>query len=205
MKLKQTWLVALLLVLPAFAPAQESSAKSSDASCVGAEPELADIIKSYSKRTGKKFIVDPRVRAMGGLVGIDACKITYEQLLMLASVHMFVLVPQGDVTVVIPDAGARQQPTPVYTDTRFKAPDDEWVTLLLSAKNVCAASTVPILRPLMPQAAHLAANPQTNQVIITDRAVNARRIAALFEGLDKAAPAGQKCAPEVWTPRAESK
>ena len=176
--------IVALASLPLVAGAQSSESK------LGLEPELADVIAGYAKRSGKKFIVDPRVRAQGGLVGIDANKITYEQLLTLGTVHMFVMVPQGDVTVVVPDAGARQLPTPVYTDLRFKAADDEWVTLVLSAKNACTAQMVPILRPLMPQAAHLAANPRSNQLILTDRAVNARRIAALVDKLDDATPAG---------------
>ena len=46
----------------------------------------------------------------------------------------------------------------------------------------------------MPQAAHLAANPQSNQLLIADRAVNARRIATLVEKLDDATPAGRACA-----------
>jgi general secretion pathway protein D len=114
-------------------------------------------------------------------------------LLALATVHQFVVVTSGDVTIVVPDAGARQLPTPVYTDARFKAADDEWVTLLLSAKNACTAQLVPILRPLMPQAAHMAAHPQSNQMIITDRAANARRIADLISRIDNAATDGRGC------------
>lgn len=194
MKLKQTGLVALLIALPALAPAQDSGAAKSIGTRQNDSLELADIIASFSKRTGRKFIVDPRVRAIGGLVGIDAGKITYEQLLALVSVHGFIAVTQGDLLIVSPDASARQAPTPVYTDARFKAADDEWVTLLLPVKNACAGQLVPVLRPLMPQAAHLAANPQTNQLIVTDRAVNARRLAGLIDKMDDAAPAGQRCA-----------
>jgi len=186
--------VGLLLALPLSATAADGSAPAGSSTALGAEPELADIIKAYARRTGKKFIIDPRVRAMGGLAGIDPDKISYEQLLALTSVHGFVAVQQGDLVVVTVDAAARQQPTPVYTDTRFKALDDEWVTLLLGAKKICVANIVPILRPLMPQAAHLAANPQSNQLLITDRAVNARRIATLVEKLDDATPAGRACA-----------
>jgi general secretion pathway protein D len=204
MKLKKTGLVALLCALPAFALAQDSGAgKPASGASAGDERELADVIRGFSKRTGKKFIVDPRVRATGGLVGIDANKITYEELLTLATVHQFVVVTQGDVTVVLPDANARQQPTPVYTDARFKALDDEWVTLLLSPKNACTAHLVPILRPLMPQAAHLAADPMSNQIIVSDRAVNVRRIANLIARLDDAAPAGRGC-PD-WQPAAAQK
>jgi general secretion pathway protein D len=204
MNLRQTGIVALLCALPAFASAQDSGAgKTASGASDRDHPELADIIESFSKRTGRKFIVDPRVRATGGLVGIDANRITYEELLALASVHQFVVVTQGNVTIVAPDAGARQQPTPVYTDARFKALDDEWVTLLLSAKNACTAHLVPILRPLMPQAAHLAADPMSNQIIVSDRAVNVRRIANLIARLDDAAPAGRGC-PD-WQPSAAPK
>ncbi|MEO8063368.1 MAG: hypothetical protein ABI821_11550 [Pseudomonadota bacterium] len=194
MNLKQVCLVALMFALPAFAQGQESSAaKGSGCANTGDCLELADIIRSFSKRTGRIFIIDPRVRAMGGITGVDTNKITYEQLIELATVHQFVVVPQGDVTVVVPDANARQQATPVYYDTNFKALDDEWVTLLLTGKNACTAYLVPILRPLMPQAAHLAANAQSNQIVVVDRAVNARRIAQLFYRFDEAAPAGRRC------------
>jgi general secretion pathway protein D len=190
--------VAAVATLPLVCGAADSASKSAESGT-----ELAGIIANYAKRSGKPFIVDPRVRAEGGLVGIDPDKITYEQLLALASVHQFVVVRSGDLTIVVPDAGARQLPTPVYTDARFKALDDEWVTLLLSTKNVCAAHLVPILRPLMPQAAHMAAHPQSNQMIVSDRAVNARRIAELIGRIDSAAPAGVGC-PD-WQPAPANK
>lgn len=190
--------IAAVATLPLVCGAADSASKSAESGT-----ELAGIIANYAKRSGKPFIVDPRVRAEGGLVGIDPDKITYEQLLALASVHQFVVVRSGDLTIVVPDAGARQLPTPVYTDARFKALDDEWVTLLLSTKNVCAAHLVPILRPLMPQAAHMAAHPQSNQMIVSDRAVNARRIAELIGRIDGAAPAGAGC-PD-WQPAPANK
>jgi general secretion pathway protein D len=195
MKIVKTLIVTAVATLPLICGAEGSVSKSGDAGM-----ELSDIIAGYAKRSGKKFIVDPRVRAMGGLVGIDADKITYEQLLALAWVHQFVMVTTGDVTVVVPDANARQMPTPVYTDAKFKALDDEWVTLLLTAKNACTPNLVPILRPLMPQAAHLAANPYSNQIVVSDRAVNVRRIAGLIDRMDAAAPGGRGC--QDWPPAA---
>jgi general secretion pathway protein D len=198
MQILKSMTILAVASLPLVCGAQESVSKSGDAGV-----ELTDVLSRYAKRHGKTFIVDPRVRATGGLVGIDADKITYEQLLALASIHGYVVITSGEVTIVTPDVGARQQPTPVYTDARFKALDDEWVTLLLSAKNACTAHLVPILRPLMPQAAHLAAEPMSNQIVVSDRAVNARRIANLIERIDAAAPAGRGC-PD-WQPAAAPK
>jgi general secretion pathway protein D len=94
---------------------------------------------------------------------------------------------------IVPDASARQLPIPVTNEVPAKALDDEYVMVMFQAKNMCAAQSVPVLRPLMPQAAHLAAFPQTNTLLISDHAANARRIVEMAERLDKAAPAGQKC------------
>jgi general secretion pathway protein D len=72
--------------------------------------------------------------------------------------------------------------------------NDEIVTLVVQAKNACAAQLVPVLRPMMPQAAHLAAEVQSNSLIISDRSSNARRIAVLFEKLDQATSGKRDCA-----------
>ena len=70
---------------------------------------------------------------------------------------------------------------------------------------MCVAQAVPVLRPLMPQAAHMAADVQSNTLIISDRAANARRIVDMVERLDKAAPAGQKCPPDMSPPAKSDK
>jgi general secretion pathway protein D len=182
-----------LASMPLAAAAQAAPPCASSSSGSSASPELYDIIQSFSKRTGKKFNIDPRVRAIPGFAGIDPDKLTYEQLLATFTVHQFASVVQGDVVVVVPDAYARQLPTPVYTDTRFKAVDDEWVTLLLTPKKTCAAHLVPILRPLMPQAAHMAADMNSNSLVLTDRAANVRRVADLVDRLDQGASGKVDC------------
>jgi general secretion pathway protein D len=177
-----------LVSLPLAAAAEDTAPR--------ADPEGADIIRSFAKRTGKKFIIDPRVRFIPGFAGIDPDRITYEQLLATLSVNQFATFVQGDVVTVVPDANARQLPTPVYSDANFKAGDDEWVTLLLTPKKACTPHLVPILRPLMPQAAHMAADLNSNSLIMTDRAANLRRVADLVERLDKAATGKLACGGE---------
>jgi general secretion pathway protein D len=65
----------------------------------------------------------------------------------------------------------------------------KWVTGVLRPKNAPAASMFPIMRPMMPKAGHLAANPESNSVIIVDRLGNARRIFSLIRQLDEDSPA----------------
>lgn len=188
----------LMIIAAASLPLAAASAEPKPCAATGAVPaagpEMSDIIQNFSKRTGRKFNIDPRVRAIPMFAGIDPDKITYEQLLATLSVHQFVTYVQDDVVFVLPDALARQLPTPVYTDTSFKADDNEWVTLLLSPKKACVAHMVPILRPLMPQAGHMAAYPDSSSLVLTDRSANLRRIADLVDKLDKAATGKQDCA-----------
>jgi len=53
---------------------------------------------------------------------------------------------------------------------------------------VPAAQLVPILRPLLPQYAHLAALPYENTLLIVDRYANVKRIEAIVKALDVGTP-----------------
>ena len=66
-------------------------------------------------------------------------------------------------------------------------------SLVPDERYVSASYAVPILRPMMPQAAHLAAAPQGNTIVLVDHAANARRVADAFRRIDQATPPGQKC------------
>jgi general secretion pathway protein D len=188
--------ILLLAAAPAFA---EDRAKL----CCVPTVELQELITQVGKRTGTQFVVDPRVRGEVLLTGFDVEKVDYSKLLSILNVNQFGTYRQGDYVVILPDVNARQLPTPVYTEANFKADANEYVTLMLTARNACAAHTVPVLRPLMPQAAHLAAEVGSNTLIISDRASNVRRIADMVARLDKASPAGRGC-PE-WQPAAAPK
>jgi general secretion pathway protein D len=205
MKMHRSWALAALAVPVLALAAEPTSAPSIGAASAGGM-ELTDLIDKVAKRTGKQFMLDPRVRATVPEAGIDLGKVDYAKLLAILTIHQFATYESNGVVKVLPDASARQMPIPVTTDVPAKALDDEYVTVLFQAKNMCSAQAVPVLRPLMPQAAHLAAFPQANTLLISDHAGNARRIIDIAERLDKAAPAGQKCTPEMWPPaKSESK
>jgi general secretion pathway protein D len=150
------------------------------------------MIATVAKKTGKKFVVDPRVRANVILAGEEPSEITYAQFLTVLEVYGFIAVDDGGLVRVLPDTGMRQEPIPTITskDTR---PASECVTQIVPLKYVSAAQLVPILRPMLPQYAHLAALPSANTLIISDRFANVRRIEALAKSLDtpenKPAPA----------------
>jgi general secretion pathway protein D len=88
---------------------------------------------------------------------------------------------------VIPDAIVRQLPVPLVTGKQTR-PQAEYVTKVIAVKSVPAAHLVPILRPMLPQQAHLVALPCTNSLIIVDTFGNIRRLEELVQSLDRGEP-----------------
>jgi general secretion pathway protein D len=205
MKTYRHWALAMMLASPVLASAAEPTTPPCAASSGAVDGiELTDLIDKVAKRTGKQFVIDPRVRAQVPKAGIDLDKVDYPKLLAILAVNQFGTYEANGVVRVVPDANARQMPVPLTTEVPANALDDEYVTVIITAKNMCMMHAVPVLRPLMPQAAHMAADVQSNSLIISDRAANARRIVDMVERLDKAAPAGQKCPPDsFWSTKSD--
>jgi type II secretory pathway component GspD/PulD (secretin) len=169
--------VALVLTIPDVALAQSASASA-------AGTPLVQLIESVSKKTGKNFILDPRVAGIAVLVGIDPSKVTYPELLTILQVNGYAAVESNGLVRVIPDSIGRSAPSPLI-DGNDKHPDAEIVTRVLRVKSIPSPQIVPILRSLLPQSAHLAAFPCTNELLIVDTYANVRRIEGIVATMDK--------------------
>jgi general secretion pathway protein D len=179
----------------AFGQAETSSSMS-----VANGTPLVQLIETVSKKTGKNFILDPRVGGNVVLVGMDPSKITYADLLTVLQVHGFAAFESGGLVRIIPDALARANPSPLITGND-KHPDSEMVTRIIRVKSVPAAQLVPILRALLPQNAHLAAIICTNELIMVDSFANVRRIESVVAAMDKGDPLPlEKCDARVRAP-----
>jgi general secretion pathway protein D len=176
--------IALLALFSA--PSAGAQSEASAATREDAVP-LEKLIETVAKRTGKTFIVDPRVQGQALLIGDDPAKLDYAKLLSVLQVHGFAVVANGDVVRVIPDATVRQQPVP-HLAGKESHPDAEYVEKTITVKNVPAAQLVPLLRPLLPQGAHLVAFPCTNMLMIVDTFGNVQRIEKLVRTLDVGGP-----------------
>ncbi len=195
---------AYLLVGTSTATAQmpdATNAESAPAVRQSTEPTvpIERLIAAVAKKSGKLFIVDPRVRADVVLIGHPASELTYPEFLGVLAVYGFVAVEEGPYVRVVPDANARVLPVPTITprDTR---PGAEIVSEVIAVKNISAAQLVPILRPLVPQYGGLVAFPQTNSLIIVDHFDNVRRVEGIVREVD-AAGANRPKPPAESTPR----
>jgi general secretion pathway protein D len=149
--------------------------------------DLAQVVEVVGAVTGKIFIIDPRVRAQVTIISSTPLPPSqlYETFLSILQVHGFVAVPSGNVVKIIPDANARQVPANDLPD-RVSSSSDEIVTQVVPVRNINATQLVPILRPLMPQQAHLVGSQAGNALILSDRAANVNRIIRIIQRIDQA-------------------
>jgi general secretion pathway protein D len=154
---------------------------------MGGNLPLGELLESIAKKSGKTFIVDPRAPSQVSVIGKTAASIGYNDLGPILAVAGFVMVEDGSVVKILPDANARMQATPVMLG-KDSAPDDKIVTSVIHVKSGVASRMVPILRPLLPQWGHLASDACSNDLLIVDTAANVKRIAAIVQALDVGEP-----------------
>ena len=151
------------------------------------DAEIGQVIEAVAAATGKTIIPDPRIRAQ--VTMLSQTPMTpdafYEAFLALLSVHQFVAVESGGIIKIVPDANQRQMPNKDLPQS-IDRNSEEVITQVVAVQNVNAAQLVPVLRPLMPQNAHMAAYPAGNILILSDRASNVSRIMRIIARIDQA-------------------
>ena len=145
--------------------------------------ELAPLLQRVERASGKKFLVDPRLGGRLYLSGVDPNDVTYPVLLAILRINGWAAFESEGRVNIVPDPVIRFH-APIVQSDDASIPADLYVTRVLKTVNVDTAQLVPILRPLLSQAAHLAAHLDTNQLIVEDRYENVQRITALVRSLD---------------------
>ena len=183
-------LLSLLLCLPllAFAAPEQTGIVKQDSGEFTINLRDADIrafISSVADITGQNFVVDPRVK--GNVTVISSAptdaKALYDVFLSILKVHGFAAIPSGNVVKIVPDATAKQEGQD--TPASFVARDnDALVTAVVPVRHVSAPELVAVLRPLLPQEAHLAGFAASNVLVIADSGVNVRRMMRIVAQLD---------------------
>lgn len=190
--------VALLTIIaaPSAGAQVEREEGKSPPTLAGAVP-IERLIAAVAKRTGKKFIVDPRLRGDATVVGQEPTSIDYPALLLILHVHGFAAVEDGGYVHVIPDANIRQYPVPLATGKESYA-EAEYVSKLIPLKSAPAAHLVPVLRPLLQQAGHLVALPCKNTLLIVETFANVKRIEQIARALDVGEPLTPPSCSQEW-------
>ena len=177
----RVWLAALCLLLPFSAIAQDYTVNLK-------ETDIQELIKFVADATGTTIVVDPSVK---GKVKVVSSKPVsrdelYDLFLSILDVHGYTAVRSGGVVRVIQSKDARSAPVTVG-DANTRGVNDEYVTQVIRLENISAAKLIPVLRPLVPQQAHMAAYAPSNAIIISDVASNISRIQEIIERMDRSA------------------
>jgi general secretion pathway protein D len=180
-------------------------ARSQESETPGGEDErgvpIEELISAVAKKTGKQFMVDPRVRARVTLIGQELSTFDYPDLIAVLRMHGFASFENSGYVNVMPDASARQWPVPIVSG-RESLPDASVVTKVIPVKSISAALLVPVLRPMIPQYGHLVAYPCRNTLIIVDTYANVKRIEKIVENMDVGEPyKSPLCAAEQAAPK----
>lgn len=146
---------------------------------------LADVMAAVRKNSKKTFLVHSRINPDVAIGQASIRDIDYALLLQILRNNDLAAATVDGVVNIVPVSIIRQYPLPMISSSESDLSDEEWVTGVLQLENTPARALIPIMRPLMPQAGHLAASPNSNSVIIVDRLGNARRIIAMMKELDQ--------------------
>lgn len=152
------------------------------------DTDIQELIKFVAQATDTTIVVDPAVK---GKVKVVSSKPVsrdelYELFLSILEVHGYTAVRSGGVVRVIQAKDARSSPVGV-SDGDPGRTTDEYVTQVIRLENISAAKLIPVLRPLVPQQAHMAAYSPSNAIIISDVSSNIDRIRGIIERMDRSA------------------
>ena len=173
--------VTAALTLSAVSAAQEYTVNLKDT-------DIQEFIKFVADVTGTTMVVDPNVK---GKVRVISSKPVsqaelYDLFLSILDVQGYTAVRSGQVVRIVPSKDARSSPVPIMDD-QSAVGNDEYVTQVIRLDNISAAKLIPVLRPLVPQQAHMAAYAPSNAIIISDIRSNIGRIVDIIERMDRSA------------------
>ena len=175
------------LVAPPAAAEEDDWAEHGDGITLNfEEADIKSVIALVSERTGRNFIVDPRVR--GEITIISHQPIDDEQLyqvfLSALQIHGFAAIPVEGATRIIPKDIASRDQTPVADDA---APGDgyDFVTRVLEVDHAEASEVVSLLRSFLSDEAELVAHDETNTLILSESAGNIERARRVLDRIDR--------------------
>jgi general secretion pathway protein D len=180
-------LTVIYLAIGTVAHGQTSDAPASSSTETQGGVPIDQIVAIIAKKNGKRFVLDPRVHANVVLIGSTPSDLTYSEFLTVLEVYGFAAVESGKLVRIVPDANLRQYATPIIT-AKDTFPGSEFVTAIITVKNVSAAQLIPLLRPMVSQYGHMAAYPSTNTLMLSDHFDNVRRLEGIIRTIDSEKP-----------------
>ena len=150
----------------------------------GASVTLSSLVKVLAKNNDIKIMYPEELRSITlHSSGINSSVVSYSELSTILNVHNYAIYKEGEIYVVKGKKYLRHSAISSYTEGEEYYPS-QILSKIIYVQNACVATLLPLIRPLVPQHAHLAANATSNAVLITDIFENIQRIESIILDLD---------------------
>lgn len=149
--------------------------------------ELAVVIETIARITGRNFIYDDRVRGRVTIVSpsevsVDEAYAVFESVLKIKG---FTAVPgPGGVLKIVPIRDAKESSIDTIRGDRQSPNRDNFVTRLVPLLYIDAEAITNTIKPLVSKDASMVAYVPTNTIIITDTEANIRRLMSILDAID---------------------
>ena len=152
------------------------------------DAEIHAVLQWIAEATGKRVVVDPRVRGNVTILARDpmSAEEAFRVVITALNVYGYTAIEQDGVLQIVPAANLKTGATQAL-DALAAPQADMAVNEVLRLNNLPAEQLANVLRPLVPAHSNLAAVPGGNSLLITDTANNVQRIIRLARELDRMA------------------
>jgi general secretion pathway protein D len=150
--------------------------------------DVKDVIRWASDLTEKSIIIHPGVagKKISVVAGDPLTRAeAWQVLLSTLQLNGIAVMESEDTVKILPEQEAKSEKIPMSDEGR-KSGQEDMVVRIIKVKNLAATQLINLLKPLTPQSAHFAAYPETNTIILADRAGNIERIVDIISNIDKA-------------------
>ena len=148
------------------------------------DADIKAFINEVATITDQNFVLDPRINGNVTVISNRALSRDqiYELFLSVMQVNGIAAIKSGTTTKLVPDNVAKQ--SGIAVDLRGDMVGEALTTRVIYLTNTQAADVLGVIRPLMPQAAHAAAVPGINALVLSDRADSLNQLTTLIRDLD---------------------
>jgi general secretion pathway protein D len=154
------------------------------------ETPLADVVKFMAQVTGRNFILTDDLKGEVTIISHKPVTVrtAYEAFISALEVYGYTTVTVGGMTKIVATSNAANAPIPIYASGIIPYDTDNFVTQVIQLENVSVSDISSVVKDLGGKGAKIIAYAPTNTLIITDAAVNIRRVYRIISQLDVASP-----------------
>lgn len=177
--------VLLILMLSGLGLSMSLSAHAKDLSFNFKKKDVIEVIETYSKATGQKFVVSPRVNGKVSIFNKDkiSTEVAFNQLSQALALQSISIVQVEDTYNVMPAREAQRDNIQVVHALPPMEPV-RMVTWVITLKHANADDINKSLRVIPSKDGEMVPVPKSNQLVLTDWTTNLNRVSQVIEKVD---------------------